>query len=605
MLDKLAKAFGLLRQDVASLRGDVQRIEKVRQVVKHGRDGVSPDPDDIVATVLAKIEIPKDGISPDLDEVAAAAAKLVPPPEPGRDAVAPLVRDVADVVLAKIERPKDGISPDLNAVAAAAAKLVPVPKDGISPTAAAVAKRIPKPQRGLQGLPGKDGVSVTGVSLESNELFVSLDGKKQSAGKIKLPAVSAAFRPGQGDGGGARTVAPFYAQQVVVREAAQLSGELRSDVMYFLDGVIDFTGTGFSVTVPADGLNLLGHSAQLSGLTCADDNFTLFSTPGGGDFRATNMLFTTSGVNSQVYDITSASGLNTFETRRVNYVDCASLGEITSYLQGLMSDGQLLGGRPELTLSGTWLGGFVVDVSIARGLLNGVYSTLKAGPGFVMHGRFRSNQNLALPADASFFDFAPANFVNPSTLQLAGCFISRDGVVNSSDPNIAPNITPGDLVCEWMGNNGIGNTFVGGEMNVTTEIETVISTAEVFEDLAGTWTSAELQHFDEPANGQLRHLGDSPASYLVDGQLVLDAGANDPVDVKVVLFRAATSTFEDGKTVRRVINSLQGGRNVGYFRVSDSITLNRNDYVKLQVANVDATTNITAELDSFIRVSAR
>ena len=83
-----------------------------------------------------------------------------------------------------------------------------------------------------------------------------------------------------------------------------------------------------------------------------------------------------------------------------------------------------------------------------------------------------------------------------------------------------------------------------------------------------------LQHFDEPANGQLRHLGQSPIEYKVSGQLVLDSNSNDEVDLKIVIWRSATSTFEDGKTIRRVINNLQGGRDVAYFVLSDNIILN-------------------------------
>lgn len=202
MLTKLAKAFSLLRQEVTALKGDVQRIEKVRQVVQHGKDGVSPDPDEIVSAVLEKIPAPKDGVSPDPQAIAEAAAKLIPEPKPGRDAVPPSVRDVADVVLAKIEKPKDGVSPDPKAIAEAAAKLLPVPKDGVSPTAEEVAKKMPNPQRGKTGAPGKNGVSVTDVQLNNNELFVFLDGKKKKAGTIKVPAASAPFNPGNAGGGG-------------------------------------------------------------------------------------------------------------------------------------------------------------------------------------------------------------------------------------------------------------------------------------------------------------------------------------------------------------------------------------------------------------------
>ena len=161
---------------------------------------------DIAAAAVELIRVPKDGVSPDLEAVAIAAAKLIPEPKPGRDAIAPTVRDVADVVLANIKKPKDGVSPDPEAVAIAAAKLVPTPKDGISPSAAEVAAKLPTAPRGHKGDKGKNGVSITDVQLNNNELFVFLDGKKISAGKIKIPAASAPFRPGGEGGGGSKPV---------------------------------------------------------------------------------------------------------------------------------------------------------------------------------------------------------------------------------------------------------------------------------------------------------------------------------------------------------------------------------------------------------------
>jgi hypothetical protein len=202
MLAKLVKSFGLLRQDFASLRTDFKRLEQVRQVVKNGVDGVSPDLEKIVVSVLERIPPAKDGVSPDIKAIAEAAAKLIPEPKAGRDAVAPTIRDIADVVLANIQKPKDGVSPDPKVIAAAAARLIRVPKDGESPTPEAVAARLPTPKRGP---PGKNGVSVTDVQLNNNELFVFLDGKKSSAGKIKVPGARAPFSPGGGGGGGRQT----------------------------------------------------------------------------------------------------------------------------------------------------------------------------------------------------------------------------------------------------------------------------------------------------------------------------------------------------------------------------------------------------------------
>ena len=176
---------------------------------------------------------------------------------------------------------------------------------------------------------------------------------------------------------------------------------------------------------------------------------------------------------------------------------------------------------------------------------------------------------------------------------------------DASDTNITPNVAASALISRWTDNNGITNTFVGGQSNISSESTTTISSTGVFVDLAGTFTASDLQHFDAPANGQLRHLGTSPQEYQINGQLVIDGGSGDVIDIKVVIFRDATPGFEDGKTTSRVINNLQGGRDVAYFVIIDNITLNQNDYVKLMVANTSDTSDITAELDSFFIVEAR
>ena len=87
--------------------------------------------------------------------------------------------------------------------------------------------------------------------------------------------------------------------------------------------------------------------------------------------------------------------------------------------------------------------------------------------------------------------------------------------------------------------------------------------------------------------------------------MVLDGCTNDVAALKIVIFRDATTSFEDAKTSTRVINNLQGGRDVAYFALDDNVVLDINDYVKIQVANMSDTSNVTAELDSFFTVEAR
>lgn len=394
--------------------------------------------------------------------------------------------------------------------------------------------------------------------------------------------------------------------RVVVTEASDFAGILDSTKEYFIDGIVDMGSQ--SIEIPAGGLNLTGYNFDVSKLISSVAAYKMFTSPvgGSGNLLGKDYAIEVTGSGSQVYDITSATGLNAFEFARINYNDCESLGTITGYRQGLEVGTGRFGGKPELTLAGTWLGGYFIDTSIVRSLDDGAYSLFKAGAGFVMTSRFRSNMNIDLPASASFFDFAAANFVNPSTLQIEGAIVTRNGAFDATDSNIAPNITEAALVSNWMGNNGMPNTFVGGSIGVTTETTTTISVISTFVDLAATaWTPADLQHFDNPSNGQLRHLGNTPREFTVIASFALDSSNGDDLTLRIAKWDDSASSFVTVLDQTREVNNFVGGRNVAFFNININTTLDADDYIILQVANQSSTDNITAETDSYFIVEAR
>ena len=391
---------------------------------------------------------------------------------------------------------------------------------------------------------------------------------------------------------------------VTVKQASDF-GAVDSAKVYVIDGIIDMGTT--SIEVPSGGISIQGFTFDVSQLVSLSNSYTMFTSPAGGSGNVllSNVALETSGASSEVFDLVSDTGFNAIEMNIVNFNNCTSLGTIDNYRQGLESGTGRFGGTPELTLKGVWVGGWFIDTSIVRSLDDWSGNLYTAGAGFAMSSRFRSNQNIDLPASASFFDFSGSNFANPSTLQIQGCLMTRGGVFNAADTNLTPNIEASNLSCDWSGNNGIGNTFVGGATHVTNEVATAVSVQSTFYDLAGGFGTTGLQHFDSPSAGQLRHLGKTPIEYRIMGQLVIECVQSSEVDVKVVVWRDATSSFVDGKTTRRVIDRQAGGRDIAYFTVIDDILLNQNDYVKLQVANATGTGNITAELDSFYTVETR
>ena len=121
------------------------------------------------------------------------------------------------------------------------------------------------------------------------------------------------------------------------------------------------------ITIPATGINLTGYNFDVSGLVSSEDNYTMFVSDvgGSGNVLGKDYKVDVTGVNSQVYDLTDATGFNAFEFARINYNGCTSLGEINGYRQGLETGTGRFGGSPSLTLSGTWLGGYRITTSIS------------------------------------------------------------------------------------------------------------------------------------------------------------------------------------------------------------------------------------------------
>lgn len=395
--------------------------------------------------------------------------------------------------------------------------------------------------------------------------------------------------------------------RIVVKQASDF-GVIDSTKEYFLDGVIDFTGTGLSIEVPSGGIYITGYNFDTSGLKCTDAAFTLFTSPvgGSGNVLFKDFLVDIQGAGSQLYNIVGNTGFEAIEVDRVNFNNCASLGTVDNYRQGLETGTGRFGGTPELTLAGAWVGGYFIDVSIVRSLTAGSYSLYKAGTAFAMASRFRSNQNIDLPAGVSFFDFAPSQFTNPSTVQLDGVIITRAGAFDATDSLYTPNMTAGSLSSNWTNNTGMPNTFEGGSIGVTTEATTTITVDGQFEDLDATlWTAADLQHFDNPSGNQLRHLGNTPRDYKVVASFVLESTQNNVVALRVSKFDSSSTSTSTVLTQSRQVNNLQGGRDVAFFNININTTLDKDDYIFLEVANIGATNNITAEVDSYYVVEER
>lgn len=376
---------------------------------------------------------------------------------------------------------------------------------------------------------------------------------------------------------------------------------------YFIDGDIDFGSSPIEVpSLGGKGIEINGLGKDISIIRSSAAGFALFTSPvgGSGNITIANVSFQIDGVGSQMYNITGDTGFEAIEYNNVNFNNMTSMGEITGYRQGLEENTGRFGGQPSLTLSGTWLGGYRITTSIVRGIDNAMADALfKEGIGFTMASRFLTDINADLGTLAPLIDFQSSNFVNSSLLELIGCIITRNGISDSTDTSIYPNINQTDIASAWKFNKGLPNTFVGGKNKLTAEVATVIvSTA--FVDLLGTFTPSDLQHFDSPSNGQLKHLGEEPLEYNASGFFKIEGVAGDLITLRYTVWDDSASVFvpTDGITLE-IINN-QGPSNNFTVTYEEDIILDKNDFIKMEVSNANSA-NVTAKLDSRYNVKSR
>ncbi len=409
-------------------------------------------------------------------------------------------------------------------------------------------------------------------------------------------------------GAGANTIKEM--ESVVVVQQASDFGVVDSSKVYRLDGIIDMGTT--SIVVPPTGITIIGDSFDVSGLTSSADNYTMFTSEsiaiGSGNVLMTDLLINVTGAASKVYELYDATGFNAIEINRVNYNDCTSLGDLYDYRQGLELGTGRFGGSPSLTLHGLWRGGFRITTSIVRGLAGTMTEPLfKSGTLFQMNSRFLSDINCDLPTLAALHNFSPSEFPNPSTVQLQGCEITRDGAYNADDSNLTPNMDRGDLCSYWKRNNGLPNTFVGGTSSVTSEELTTVNAGSTWYTLEGVFTGTGLQHFTASADGKMTHTGNSPREFEVNASLTLDSNPNNELVVRFMKWDDSTSTLIplDYTQQVRQVNSLVGGRDVAFFTLIVGGVLDQNDYLQLQVKNNSGNNNVTMELGSYFRIQER
>lgn len=395
---------------------------------------------------------------------------------------------------------------------------------------------------------------------------------------------------------------------VLVKTASDLSGTLDSSKVYYIDGDIDMGTT--QIKVPEGGLYIISDDPDIKGLYSTADNYTMFIVDPSGSYaggvRMRLMHLQCSGTNSKIFDLDNDSNNGSFEFTAVNFggftsaTGVTNLGDVTDYRQ-LFFDGcgfyNIIDG---FTLNGTFSGA-VFQASNVINTVNDLNTLVEEGTSLIIQGSLRvtSFNFNSVNSDAIFTD------IDEDNLQTKGGFSLNDFRTTADDA--IPNIRGFSTYARFRNNNGVKNTYVGGQYTITTAATTNITAADTPTKMAGTTAESDLQWFtdDGGTNNRLLYDGDQTIEVEAKGVVSLSGGANDQAAVYFRQWDDSASTFIDAPFATATLNGgllgtrAEGVPFFGYF------TLNNGDYIEVWMQNLSDTTNIEAEVGGLFSVTER
>lgn len=386
---------------------------------------------------------------------------------------------------------------------------------------------------------------------------------------------------------------PFNATQIV-QSASDLTGTLSSDILYWIDGVIDMEDN--SIIVPSTGLNLYSPDPRVNKLISSEDNFTLFTNNGGGagGFVAVGLGMEVTGTNSQVFNIdnTDDGGLDEFSLDTCDFNNCTSLGTVTGYRQGLWEVIGVINCDDGITLAGTWIGGFRATTSIVLNMPSGG-TAFKAGASLTFANRFITDMNFSnIQTGATAIDFSESNFINDET------FIIIDATFTGAGDYL-PNIDRTSTKIKIDNSKGIRTSYIGGSYTVTTGATTNIPAVGTPTKMAGTTTYQNLVWFSGDNDNEFVYESIQPIEVDIYATLSFDGGTGDN-------FRVIIRQWDNSASAYINLSSTVDG--VAFVSDATSVTvigeaeLEQDDRIEIWIENLTDAGNITTLVDGRVQV---
>jgi len=357
-----------------------------------------------------------------------------------------------------------------------------------------------------------------------------------------------------------------------------------------VDGQIDLGAD--QIEVPEGGLQMAGLGFDVSGLT--NSGGPMFINASGASYAGNLQIGTISITSPSVFDLDNDENSGAVECNDVNFVGCASLGELNAYRQGLWSGVGIIFCDDGLTMSGVWSGGFASLTSIVIGGFSG--TVFKAGAGLTIGGSFRSDVNaLGLASNGVFCDFAEANILSDEGLLIEGFRTAADDAF--------PNISSGSVKARFRSCKGVDNTYIGGQWRCTSSTTTTIVAANTPAKLAGGTTYADMQWFSNTTDNAFVYDGSGNVRVQVNVTVPLSGDTGDEVNTIIRQWDDSASAYIDLGESGPVTLSLFGA--FASISVHGFASMDTDDRIEIWVENKSDGSDVTMQTGGIVSVSER
>lgn len=394
----------------------------------------------------------------------------------------------------------------------------------------------------------------------------------------------------------------FLDNEIPVRTASDFPVPVDPTKLYVIDtDNLDMGNT--PIVIGSGGFFYRGSDYFISTIFSTADNYTMFVNESGqlaGNVRGRNVEHYVSGLNSRIFGLDNQENFGSIEFNSCNFgrfaSETPSLGELSNYRQFRTNDCGFFRLAEGLTFSGTWAGGFrIVDTILLSIPAN--TEVFKEGTNLIFNGSSFSDLNaVGVDDTANVFTFTENNF------SLDEGFITDNIRFNINSTPI-PFADLSSTRFKFRG-RGIKNTFPGGRWETTTQVVTPL-TQNVAAKALGTTTYDDLVHFSGVNNNEFTYDSTIEKDFIITGQIVVDGGANDSVDVIIRKWNNVLSQYEDIRTFTRNISNVLGGLDIAYFDPYAPVTLNLNDRVEVWLRNTSSGTDATVLDGSFLAINVR